>query len=66
MTRSNSMRTILFSLVAVGVTACTPTIAVKAPDKPLEINLNIKVDHNITVRVDKQLESVIKNNEDIF
>ena len=53
-------------LMVLALGACTPTIAVKAPDKPLEINLNIKVDHNITVKVDKQLESVIKNNEDIF
>ena len=46
--------------------ACTPTVAVKAPEKPLEINLNVKVDHNITVKVDKQLEEVMSNNEDIF
>ena len=52
--------------LAAGLASCTPTVAVKAPEKPLEINLNVKVDHNITVKVDKQLEEVMSNNEDIF
>lgn len=50
----------------VSLVGCTPTIAVKTPDKPLEINLNVKVDHNITVKIDKELDQVINNNEDIF
>lgn len=46
--------------------ACSPTVALQAPDKPLEINMNIKVDHQISVKVDKQLEDVMKNNDNIF
>ena len=48
-----------------GLLACTPTVAVKT-DKPLEINLNVKVDHQITVKVDKELDKVMEKNEDIF
>jgi hypothetical protein len=46
--------------------SCTPTIKVETPDKPLEINMNVKIDHQIKVKVDKQLESVMNSNSDIF
>ncbi len=46
--------------------SCAPTVSLQAPDKPLEINLNVKVDHQISVKIDKQLDDVMKNNQDIF
>lgn len=57
---------ILLSSIVMAVAACTPTVKVEAPEKPLEINLNVKVDHNINIKVDKQLDKVINENEDIF
>ncbi len=45
---------------------CTPTIKVETPDRPLEINMNVKIDHSIKVQVDKKLENVMKSNENIF
>lgn len=54
------------ALLALWVTGCAPTVALQAPDKPLEINLNVKVDHQISVKVDKQLEDVMQKNEGIF
>lgn len=65
--KTNKIAQTMLSLAFIGsVISCTPTIAVKTPDKPLEINLNVKVDHNITVKVDKQLDEVMGKNEDIF
>lgn len=55
---------LLFLVISFG--ACSPTVKVQPPDKPVEINLNVKIDHNIKVKVDKELENVIKENEDIF
>lgn len=62
----NVRKRLVFGLMILAVLGCTPEIAVKAPEKPLEINLNVKVDHNITVKVDKALDQVMENNEDIF
>ena len=45
---------------------CSPTVTLQAPDKPLEINLNVKIDHKIQVKVDKELDDVMSGNEDIF
>jgi hypothetical protein len=53
-------------LIGAGLAGCAPTVALQAPDKPLEINLNVKIDHQISVKVDKQLEEVMENNEGIF
>ncbi len=63
------MSKIYLSLAAVSfwmLSACSPTVSLQAPDKPLEINLNVKIDHQISVKVDKQLDDVMSKNKDIF
>lgn len=47
-------------------TACTPTVQVQAPDKPIEINLNVKIEQEVRIKVEKDLESVFSENADIF
>ena len=46
--------------------ACTPTVKVEAPDKPIEINMNVKIDHEVRVRVDKDLEREFGTNPELF
>jgi hypothetical protein len=46
--------------------ACTPTVKLQAPDKPIEINLNVKIDQEVRVRLDKEVEDLIANNPDAF
>lgn len=57
-------------LVSIGIMfftfGCAPTVTLQAPEKPLEINLNVKIDHKIQVKVDKELDDVMSGNEDIF
>jgi hypothetical protein len=45
---------------------CTPTIQLAAPDKPITINLNVKIDQEVRVRIDKDLEDLIAQNPDLF
>ena len=45
---------------------CNPTVRVEAPEKPIEINLNVKIEHNIRLQVDKELESLFDENSDVF
>jgi hypothetical protein len=45
--------------------ACTPTVQVAA-DKPIEINLNVKIQHEILVRVDKDLDSLFEEDSELF
>ena len=46
--------------------ACTPTVQLAAPDKPITINLNVKIDQEVRVRIDRDLEELIAQNPDLF
>jgi len=55
--------------IALGLAAvagCTPRVAIEAPKEPITINMNIKIEHEIRVKVDKDLEQVFADKEDIF
>jgi hypothetical protein len=41
-------------------------VTVKAPDKPIEINLNINVKQEVVVSLKKDAEDFIANNPDLF
>ncbi len=61
------MRNALGAIALVGFLAgCTPTIAVKAPEEPITINLNVKIEHEIRIKVDKELEDLFQEESDIF
>ncbi|MEI7787576.1 MAG: YnbE family lipoprotein [Chlorobiaceae bacterium] len=45
---------------------CSPTIRVEAPDKPIVINMNIKIDHEIRIKVDRELDSLLDNKKGLF
>lgn len=57
-----------FSIIAVLAlaAACTPTVKVEAPDKPIEINLNVKIEQHVRVSIEKDVQQSIKKNKDIF
>ncbi len=42
-------------------TACTPTIKIEAPDKPIEINMNINIKHEILIKVERQVEELLED-----
>lgn len=52
-------------LLVTMLAACTPTVQVAA-DKPIEINLNVKIQHEILVRVDKDLDSLFEEDSELF
>lgn len=48
------------------LSACTPTVQVALPNEPITINLNVKIEHEIRVKVDRELEDVFSRNADLF
>ena len=46
----------------------TPTARVEVvpPDKPITINLNIKIDHEVRVKVEKELDAVLSKDSPLF
>ena len=57
---------LLLLLAALYTSGCTPTVKVEASDKPITINLNVKIEHEIRVKVDKELESVLSDDSGLF
>jgi len=53
-------------VVALVLTACQPTVRVEAPKEPITINLNIKLDADIRVKLEEKAKEDIKANPDIF
>jgi hypothetical protein len=41
-------------------------IQVKAPDKPIEINLNVNIKQEVVVRLEKDVQDLIKSNPGVF
>ncbi len=37
---------------------CTPTVQVAAPKEPITVNLNVKIQHEIYVKVDKDVDEL--------
>ncbi|MCB0323399.1 MAG: YnbE family lipoprotein [Bdellovibrionales bacterium] len=55
------------ALLTAPASGCTPRVEVAAPDKPITINMNIKIDHEVRVKVEKDLEKEIFSEEsDLF
>jgi hypothetical protein len=52
--------------LAFPIVACAPRVKVEAPDKPIVINLNVKIEHEVRVRVEKDLDQVLSNNPGLF
>jgi hypothetical protein len=53
-------------LIGLTLAACTPRVQIEAPDKPIVINLNVKIEHEVRVKVEKDLDQVLKNNPGLF
>ncbi|KLN96418.1 YnbE family lipoprotein [Moellerella wisconsensis] len=41
-------------------------LEVATPDKPITINMNVKIEHEIQIKVDRQVEELLKDNADLF
>lgn len=56
----------LYGLLPLLVCACTPTVRVAAPTEPITINLNVKIDQEVRIKLDKEVDELIANNPDLF
>jgi hypothetical protein len=54
------------ALSAATVTATAGCVNVSAPDKPIEINLNINITQEVVYRLDGEAKSLIQQNPGIF
>ncbi|CAX59810.1 Uncharacterized protein EbC_22790 [Erwinia billingiae Eb661] len=48
------------------LSGCVPRIEVAAPKEPITINMNVKIEHEIHIKVDKDVEALLKNQSGLF
>lgn len=58
------MRSLTLLAMVIATSACTVKVA--APDKPITINLNVKIEHEVRVKVEKELEDLFSEDSDLF
>jgi len=61
-----TLRIIAVILAPLFILGCQPKVQIVPSDKPIVINLNVKIDQEVRVRLDKEVEDLIENNPDLF
>lgn len=54
------------ALCVMMLSGCVPRIELAAPKEPITINMNVKIEHEIHIKVDKDVENLLKNQSDLF
>jgi len=45
---------------------CAPKIAIETPKEPITINLNVKIEHEILIKVDQEIDDLFSEKSDLF
>ncbi|QEQ96151.1 YnbE family lipoprotein [Neptunomonas concharum] len=45
---------------------CSPKVQVAVPNEPITINLNVKIEHEILVKVDREIDDLLNDKSDLF
>lgn len=52
------LRALLIAMLPLALFACTPTVQMAAPKEPITVNLNVKIQHEIYVKVDREVDDL--------
>ena len=52
--------------LASGLAACQHRVQLEAPKEPIVINLNVKIEQEVRVKVEEDVEDLFDSNDDIF
>ncbi|SFR05502.1 MULTISPECIES: YnbE family lipoprotein [unclassified Enterobacter] len=53
------MKSVIAIMLIIGLSGCTPRIEVAAPKEPITINMNVKIEHDIHIKADKEIETLL-------
>ncbi|AXS85373.1 YnbE family lipoprotein [Marinobacter sp. Arc7-DN-1] len=51
-------RVLMILTLPLAMIACTPTVQMAAPKEPITVNLNVKIEHEIYIKVDKEVDDL--------
>lgn len=53
-------------LAATLLAGCSPKVQVEVPNEPITINLNVKIKHEILVKVDREIDNLLEDESGLF
>jgi hypothetical protein len=53
-------------VLALALAACQHRVQVEAPKDPIVINLNVKIEQEVRVKVDREVEDLFADNPELF
>ena len=56
----------LLGMSALLLAACSPTVKLQAPDKPIEINMTVNIKHEILLKVEKEVQQMFQSDKGLF
>ena len=56
----------LRGLSALLLAACSPTVKLQAPEKPIEINMTVNIKHEILLKVEKEVQQMFQSDKGLF
>ena len=65
MTQASATR-MRIAAAAMLLPATASCVTVRPPDKPIEINLNVKIEQEVLVRLQRDVDQLIRDNPDAF
>jgi YnbE-like lipoprotein len=60
------MKKVITLAIAASVSACGGCVQVQAPDKPIEINLNVNIRQEVVLSLKKDVDALINDNAELF
>jgi len=56
----------LVVIFGIGLSGCSPRVKVEAPDKPIEINVNVKIEQEVRIKLDRAVDRTLAENPELF
>jgi hypothetical protein len=53
-------------VILMALAGCQHTVKVEAPKDPIVINLNVKIEQEVRVKVEKDVEDLLAENPELF
>ena len=64
--RASAISLPLIITFAALLAGCQPTVKIEAPTEPIVINLNIKIEQEIRIKIDSDLDDLFEEEEGLF
>ncbi|MCH7815822.1 MAG: YnbE family lipoprotein [Proteobacteria bacterium] len=62
----NILITSHLSILALLLVTCTPTVQIALPNEPITINLNVRIEHEIRVKIEEELDGIFAADSGLF